>query len=309
MSDIQIAIPARDGLLQVSGADAATFLQGQLSNDIHAVSTEQGQLSSLNSARGRVLSVLRVYAIADGYLLAMPHTILADILQRLQRYVLRSKVTLKDVTLDYKHLGVWGEAAPGHLKSLGLMPEDTPFATGRSDGLLAMRLPGPAGRVELWIPSAQFAAFFRDHFDDCEPLGIDSWQALDIDAGLASLTPDTQDRFVAQSLGLDALGAIHFRKGCYTGQEVIARLHYLGKAKRGLYHARLDTETVPAAGTAIHAEDHNSAAGHVVNSARTGNGVQLLVVLPVDTSGSYTLGSDTDAPPLTAVTPVFPAND
>lgn len=308
MPEIQIAIPARDGLLHVGGPDAAAFLQGQLSNDIQTVSATRGQLSSLNSARGRVLAVLRVYAADDGFLLAMPHAILPDILVRLQRYVLRSKVTLEDVTLSYKHLGVWGREAPDCLRALALHPDDTPYATTRNDGLLAMRLPGATHRVELWIPAARFAAFFRDHFDTHEPLGLDSWQALDIDAGLASLTPATQDRFVAQSLGLDTLGAINFRKGCYTGQEVIARLHYLGKAKRGLYQARLDGETPPAAGTAIQTSERSDAAGHVVNSARTSDGVMLLAVLPTELPTHLTLASDADNGALAAVMPIFPQN-
>ena len=278
MSDYRLAIPARDGLIRVEGADATAFLQGQLSNDVAAVSETRGQPSSLNSPKGRVLAVLRVSRDTDGYWLAMPHSVISDVLPRLKRYVLRSRVSLDDATLGFKHLGLWGTGAEHRLQRLGLAAAAEDWATVRSHAGMAMRLPGAEPRFELWVPATQFAAFFREYFEDCEPLGLDAWTRREIAAGFPNIFPATQERFVAQTLGLDALGAINYRKGCYTGQEVIARSHYLGKLKRALYRLTLERGEVPAPGTEI-LDAEGASAGRLVAAAADDAGVAALAVL------------------------------
>ena len=201
--------------LLVSGADARTFLQGQLSADMDALTPARAMLASCNSAQGRVQAVLWLTERADGIALTLPAALTDRIAARLQKYVLRSKVKI---------------AA-------------SPAAT------------------ELVEPAA-----YRER----------DWRLAGIRAGLPQVYPETYETFVAQMLNLDLLGGIAFEKGCYTGQEIIARTHFRGAIKRRMFRFRCACPP-PAPGTRILAGEQH--AGDVVDAAATDGGCELLAVI------------------------------
>ncbi|MDX1454190.1 MAG: hypothetical protein R3217_01915 [Gammaproteobacteria bacterium] len=194
---------------RISGADAVTFLQGQLSNDVAALDPGEVQLTSFNSPKGRVLAIGRLARIGDDYLLGIDAGIAEAAAKRLAMFILRSKVTL----------------APEESISglVGFGDVDLPA----TDGCARFELPGPDGastRTEVFGPADELSMV------DCD-IDADRLAELDILCKLPRITPDNQDQHVAQHLDLEHLGAINFKKGCYTGQEVIARMHYLGRKK------------------------------------------------------------------------------
>jgi hypothetical protein len=203
------------GSLLVSGADARSFLQGQLSADIDALTPARALPASCNSAQGRVQAVLWLTERADGIALLLPASLTERIAARLRKYVLRSKVKIDE-----------SPAAPGIVE--------------------------PAAYRE------------RD------------WQLAGIRAGLSQVYPETYESFVAQMLNLDLLGGIAFEKGCYTGQEIIARTHFRGAIKRRMFRFRSEGPP-PAPGTRVLAGEQH--AGDVVDAAATSEGCELLAVV------------------------------
>jgi folate-binding protein YgfZ len=200
------------GVVRFRGADVRKFLQGQLSNDVQRVSADTLLRAALSNSQGRTLALIGLLA-ADGDILAlMPRDLIASISTLLKRYVLRSKVTLDDDSAAFR--------------IVGLMASDV-SAPGLSPGQLC-RYGLQADQRRLLLQPA--AAVPEVQFD----VARDTWRALDIAAGLPQVTGTLSGEFVAQMLNLDCIDAISFDKGCYTGQEVIARAHYRGRVKRRL---------------------------------------------------------------------------
>ena len=214
----------------VSGADAELFLQGQLSCDVRKLSDQRAQLCSYNSAKGRMLAVLSAWRTADGYLLETETELIEPLIKRLRMFVLRAKVSIEQQPLAI--LG-W----------LGALPEpwqadDLDFAVTRLDELQAIRWPSPAGpRYSISGPTAAVAQLCDAPMAPAAWGSTQQWRAADIASGLPTVFASTQDHFVAQMANLDHWGGLAFDKGCYTGQEVIARLHYRGAVKRRMFSA------------------------------------------------------------------------
>jgi folate-binding protein YgfZ len=273
-----IAVPLTQlGLLDVRGPDAAAFLQGQLSNDVRAVTLERAQLSSCNSPKGRMLAVLHVLrpGSADGgtrpegdaFLLEVHRGVLEAVLKRLRMYVLRSKVTLAEAG-GHALFGVAGPDAAAVLGALGLPAPEAPLACAWAGGVGVMRRLGAPPRYTVLAPAggdlgSRLAA-------RAAPGTTQDWQRLDIEAGVPTVYPQTQDRFVAQMCNLDTLGGISFDKGCYTGQEIIARVHYRGAVKRHMERRAL-AGPPPEPGTRLDT-------GEVVDAVSQGDGSLALIV-------------------------------
>lgn len=285
--------------LRASGADGDEFLQGQLSYDLRRLAAGRAQLAAYSSPKGRVLAVCRLRRSDDGSVLMDVSRQLAEpLLKRLRMFVLRAKVRL-DIEPELGGLGLAGDAAADSLRALGL---PLPTAAGEmtaTDALQILREPGARPRYALLGPEPALAALWPALAARAEPTGTDAWRLLDIDAGLPVVYPETQDHFVAQMLNLDQLGAISFDKGCYTGQEVIARLHYLGQLKRRLFRLRADTAALAAPGTPV-VDDGGANVGEVVDSAADGDGsLALTAVLQLGAASGALRLSDAGGAALT----------
>jgi tRNA-modifying protein YgfZ len=203
------------GTLLVSGVDARTFLQGQLSADVDALTPARAMLAACNSAQGRVQAVLWLVERSDGIALVLPASLTERIAARLRKYVLRSKVKI----------------------------DSSPAA------------------IDLTEPPA-----YRER----------DWRLAGIRAGLPQVYPETYETFVAQMLNLDLLGGVNFEKGCYTGQEIIARTHFRGAIKRRMLRFECACPPPPPGTRVLAGEQH---AGDVVDAAATSEGCELLAVI------------------------------
>ena len=216
-------------MLRIGGADAARFLQGQVSNDLTRLGPGRSLLAGYHTPQGRTIALLRLVARAEDELLALlPRELVTIVRERLARYVLRAKVTLTDVSAEWGISAVaaaqqLADGTPATLAPQALAP--TPGAcTRHAERWYVCIGAAPARWLEI-APADQTPG-------ESSPAAREQWRLLDVRAGLTQVYAATSEHFVAQMLNLDALDAIAFDKGCYTGQEVIARAHYRGRVKR-----------------------------------------------------------------------------
>ena len=256
--------------LSVSGEDARAFLQNQLSSDLGAVSTARGQLSAWHDPKGRVLAFLRVLPAPQGFFLVMHASVLEPVQRRLGMFVLRAKVTIE--TGPPVH-GMRADGFAALAAGGGLQAGEEPFSAVCSEGFSAMRMPGKSGWLVVGAPGAAGR----------NEAAATAWDYAEIEAGLPEVYAETSGQFVSQMLNLDHIGAVSFTKGCFPGQEIVARTHYLGRIKRRmrLFHAPGDP---PAAGDAL-----ADSAGTVVRAARGEADCAVLAIVPEDAPGPFAL--------------------
>lgn len=274
---------SRFTLLSFRGADAKDFLQGQLTCDVGQVTADRAQFGGYCTPKGRLLANFLLLATSEGYLMYLPADIAPGVAARLKKFVLRSKVTIEEAS-DWRALGVMGPNAVDVMQqALQLSPHE-PLGVARRASLAVVRLRGDTFLVIA--PAAEIDATWRQIARQAVPVGEACWSWAQIHAGMPWITAPTQDSFIPQMIGLDAIGGISFEKGCYTGQEIVARAHYLGEVKRGLRSG-----LTAARATAGDALNHDGqAAGTVLNAAPVpGEGFELLAVVSVQPGESGTL--------------------
>ncbi|MBK5518747.1 folate-binding protein YgfZ [Pseudomonas sp. TH10] len=280
---------SHEGVLAVRGADAGKFLQGQLTCNLNYLSDSRASLGARCTQKGRMQSSFRILLDADGVLLAMASDLLEPQLADLKKYAVFSKSKLTDESAAWVRFGLQqGDIA---LSSLGLdLPAETDSVV-RNEGLIAIRV--SPDRAELWAPADQADAI-KTKLTAALPEGeLNQWLLGQIRAGIGQVMPSTRELFIPQMLNLQAVGGVSFKKGCYTGQEIVARMQYLGKLKRRLYRLNLNTAELPEPGTQLFAPSHNSAIGEVVLAANAGQTIELLAVLQAEAAeaGDVHLGA------------------
>ncbi len=299
------------GLIRVCGADAETFLQGQLTNDIREVSDIHTQISSYCSQKGRMLASFRVMRIQETFYLQTLAERLPEILKRLRIFVLRSKVTLEDASDDLLRIGIAGEEAPRLLAERGLSAPERDDNLAISGELVLVRLPGPVPRFELLGPFPAASRAWDELSGQADPANRADWTLLDIQAGIPTIYNQTAEAFVPQMTNLQLIHGVSFHKGCYTGQEVVARMQHLGKLKRRMYLAEVATSTPPRPGDELYspASTSRQASGRVVDVAPLSEGCYaLLAVAEISAAedGEVRLGEQGPTLSLTAPPYGFP---
>ena len=289
------------GVIAARGADAETFMQGQFSNDVRLVTPEQSQMTAYCNPKGRMLAAMRLFQRGDRYLLSLPHSLLEPTLKRLRMFVLRSDVTLDDASDELARMGIAGPGAESLLgEQIPNLPGE-PDQVIQHDELTVIRINGVQPRFEIHGPAAPMQALWERFNDKARPVGYAAWSWLDIMAGVPMILPENLEAFVPQMVNLHSLGGISFKKGCYTGQEVVARMHYLGKLKRRMYRAHVDVDTPPAPGDALYGTggSEESAGKVVLAQPSPHGGVDLLAVLQISSveAGPIHLGNP-DGPEL-----------
>ena len=286
------------GLIRASGPDLRTFLQGQLTNDIKQVTPQVAQLSSYCSPKGRMLGSFRIFQRGEALYLQLPADRLEAILRRLRMFVLRSQVTLEDAGDELARLGLAGDCATDLLP---FVPAEEKGCMTR-DELTVIRLPGDRPRFEVLGPPAKLAGLWTNAAGRAEPTGPDFWGLMDIRAGIPNVREDTVEAFVPQMANLQIIGGVSFTKGCYTGQEVVARMQYLGKLKRRMYRARSDGPELPMPGTEVYSASSESGqgAGRIVDAVPAPEGgFEALVVLQISVADAGDIRlHDSDGPVL-----------
>ena len=270
------------GLLRVSGADAGTFLSGQLTQDVRDLDGTQHRLGAYCTAQGRMLAILRVFRRGQDYYALLPRALVATTLERLRRYVLRAKVTFESID-SLICLGIAGPGSTAHIEhALGHVPGEPGAATTQND-FTALRLPGPTPRFIVIGPLASQQNVWREWRHAATPVGTSVWDWYDIRAGLPTVLPQTVEAFVPQMANLDLVGGISLTKGCYPGQEIVARMHYLGRLKQRMYRAHVAHTTAPQPGEDVYAPmlRGQSAGTVVVAHANPEGGHELLAVIQI----------------------------
>jgi folate-binding protein YgfZ len=279
MSRSSSSVTALPGLslIRVDGPDAATFLQGQLTQDMQRAADGHTLLAACNTPQGRVVAVLRLRQTADGIWALTSNDVADTVVAHLRRYVLRAKVKIAmaaDATI--------------HASTRASQSESVPAAAGDAV-VFAWTL-----ERQVVVRPATAELVHQYQHDDA---GWSAWLAADIADGLPHVTADTSGHFVAQMLNLDVLDAISFKKGCYTGQEIIARTQNLGRIKRRLLRYRVESGDPPAP-LATLARDGTKVA-EVLQAARIPQGVELLAVVNLDARDrTLTLSDGREAVPL-----------
>jgi len=277
------------GTLHVSGEEAESFLQSMLSNDIGEVSSTHAQLSSLNTAKGRILATMLIWRESDSYLLQLPRELCEAIRKKLSMYVLRAKVKIGDVSDEVISLGLSGTDAQ---KILGKQFDKLPQATLdviHTDHGSVIKISDTRWQVNLTLQQAK--ALWEDFNTKILAVGSACWDWLNIRSGIPVILPQTQEQFVAQMVNFDLINGVNFKKGCYPGQEIVARTQYLGKLKRRMYLAHIDTGEPPQAGDELFSADmEGQASGMLINvaNAPTG-GYDVLAVVQITSHDTHSV--------------------
>ena len=277
------------GVIHVEGADAREFLHGQLTQDLLRLDAGRWTRAAWCSAKGRALAVFRVVPQDQGFDLLLPAALVEPVLTRLRLFVLRSRVELSDDTETRPAVGSSGAGAAALLRKLG---HEAPAAgcVRRAGDMSILGLDGSPPRFVLVGPTAQMIDAWQALVRDARPCGMAAWNLLEVINAEPAVLPQTQDRFVPQMLNLHWLDGVNFRKGCYPGQEVVARMQYLGQLKRRMFLASVERDGPVAPGEAIHAAGNSQSVGSVVNASPHPQGGQwLLAVLRIDAAESQAL--------------------
>lgn len=259
-------------LLKLSGEDAVTFLQGQVTNDIKLLTGGNSQFAGYCNPKGRLLALFLAYAHEGNLYLQLDGRLAEAIAKRLRMYVLRSKVVVEDISAETVRLGIAGKQAEQALGGLFAELPTAAHALVANDNGVLIRLPGPTPRFELIVDAARAEKIWDQLKSLLKPVGMHAWEWLEIQAGIPDIQPGAQEEFVPQMVNLDALGGISYKKGCYTGQEIVARTHYLGKVKRRTQLAHLTGDAQPKPGDDVLIEGADGAVGKIVRSAPSSAG-------------------------------------
>lgn len=278
------------GLLGCGGEDAQAFLHGQLSNDVKQITPERSEYAAYCSAKGRMLANFLLWQEDQTYYLQFARDLLPAIQKRLAMFVLRSKVKLHDASELRPILGLAGKAAAGALRELFPALPQKAHQVVRDPGrgtLIAL----PGERFQLIAEPESANALWDKLASTLTPAGSPCWEWLEISNGLPLITAATQEQFVPQMANMELIGAVNFQKGCYPGQEIIARTQYLGQLKRRMILAHVAGKTPPQAGDALFGSDLDAqASGMVVNAqAAPDGGYDLLAVVHTASVGQASL--------------------
>lgn len=260
------------GLLQASGSDARAFLHAQLTNDIEGLAADEARYAGWCSAKGRLLASFLVVPHRDEYLLQVSRDLAPAVAKRLSMFILRSKVRIGDASDAWSQFGLWGDGAEAALAELGLAPPAQQLAVARRENLLAVHV--SAQRYLLLAPVAERARLGALSGASDES----GWTLEEVRSGRPLITQATQDQFVPQMVNYERFGAVDFQKGCYPGQEIIARAQYRGQVKRRMVRVRTPVPLRP--GQDLYSDDlPGQASGTVVNAA----GDEALAVVQIAT--------------------------
>ena len=239
------------GLILVNGDDAESFLQNQLSNDISHIDETRFQLSSYSTAKGRMLGIFQVVRISNGFILITPRSMVETLLQRLQMFVVQAKVTLADASGHFSRFALQTDITAVTENPLLAQQE---AAVIQNDSLISLQLSSLNHQkryLVLGLSLDEAKSLWNEFQQYLSVSTFEAWRLSQIKSGIPTIYPQTSEEFVLQMANLDLLEAVSFKKGCYPGQEIVARMHYLGKLKRRLFLTSFKTDKCPLPGDDI----------------------------------------------------------
>jgi hypothetical protein len=270
------------GLIEVKGEEAGKFLGSMLTGDVRLVSETLGQFTSWCDGKGRIQATFWLFLRDGAYYLLLPEELLPGVIARLKMFLLRTKAAITDASGTLARIGLSGA---GIAETLGsALPEQRGGTAVAGDCTLIALGSEPRPRwLAVGTPPA-VSALWEKLAAAARPAGAGAWALLDILAGIPYVATGTAGEFIPQMLDLEALGGLSYKKGCYPGQEVIARLHYRGQLKRKAFLAYADCPEVPAPGTRLYRPGFDESVGLVVSAAKDGreHRIALLAVAVIE---------------------------
>lgn len=274
------------GLLRVEGPDAGRFLQGYATADVTRLAPDRAAPSALCTREGRTLATFRIWGAPEALSMRLHRALIVPVRDLLARYIVFSRADLVEPGDDVVGLGLVGAgAADATALICGSAPEDNAVLTvdGEHGPITALRCRGDNERIELWLDVRDAPAVWDRLAEQCRPVPYSRWVSHRIRAGYVELSPRTAGEYIPHALNLQALGSISFDKGCYLGQEVVARMQYLGRIKKRLYRFTLDGSGCPDLGTPVTRDDaEGKEVGEVVAAAFDTDHCELMAVIRVD---------------------------
>ena len=273
------------GLIAFSGEDTATYLQGQLTNDVRKLATGAAQYSGFCSPKGRLLASFLLWNQDGATYMQLAGDLQEAIQKRLSMFILRSKVKARDARAEVVRIGVAGKHATQLIEAaLGVLPP-TDMGVVHTPAGSVIRL--AAERYQIITTPESAAALSETLSRDASQIDYPIWQWLEIRAGIPTILPATQEQFVPQMVNFDLTNSVNFQKGCYTGQEIVARTQYLGKLKRRMYLVHSDSPAAP--GDELYSADmEGQASGMIVNAQPApSGGWDALAVIQISSADTY----------------------
>lgn len=275
------------GVIAFSGVDTATFLQGQLTNDVRALHADSAQWNGYCNPKGRLLGNFLVWRQGDDTCLQMSGDIVPGVQKRLAMFIMRAKVKARDASDETVRLVVAGAAAQAAVQAaMGVLPAAA-MTTAIGESGLVVRIGND--KFVLSVAPETAPAVWQALAGHATPVGAPVWDWLRLNAGIPMIVAATQEQFVPQMVNLEAIGGVSFQKGCYPGQEIVARSQYLGKMKRRMFLAHVDAAAAP--GDSLYSADvPGQATGTVVNAAPAPDGgFDILAVAQIESARTQTL--------------------
>ncbi len=255
------------GLLRAEGADARAFLHAQLTVDVEQLAADRARRAGWCSAKGRLLATFLLVPAGDGFLLQLSRDLAAPVAKRLAMFILRAKVKVSNVTESWPQYGIWGDDAGAGLEALGLSAPEDDLGVTQSNGRIAVRI---GAKRFLMLGGADVVA----------DAGEQDWTLEEIRSGRPTVTQATQDQLVPQMANFELIGGVDFRKGCYPGQEIVARAQYRGAVKRRLYRLRSPVPLTP--GQELFSDDLPGQASGTVMNAAAGEALAVLTIASIE---------------------------
>jgi hypothetical protein len=258
-------------VIRCYGADAQTFLHNQLSCDVAGLAPGKSTYGSYCTPKGRMLASFLLWHTEQGFFMQLPFSLREPIQKQLSKFILRSKVKVADASGDWKLIGVAGQDARALVqRAVGQAPNAVHEVAQTADAMV-IRLPGE--RFEIVAARDQAPRNLEALSSGAKKADPEQWEWLDIRAGIPTIMPATQEAFVPQMVNLDLIGGVSFEKGCYPGQEIVARMHYRGTLKQRMYLANIAADERPQPGEKLYSPDFGEqACGTIVNAARSPEG-------------------------------------
>lgn len=266
-------------LLLVKGPDAGKFLQGQVTCDVKELNEPVTRFGAQCNPKGRILLSFRALQMNNETIaLRLPASMMESAQKTLGKYIVFSKAKLQDGGNDFVLFGLFGDSAAAVASTFFQQLPTTYEGWIEKDGSYLIQL--AANRFECWVATATVDSFLDAIEKQTQKVSADEWQLLDIAAGIGEVYPESYELFTPQELNYQLVNGINFRKGCYTGQEIVARLHYRGKLKRHMYRFEYKNDQIPPPGTTIINSLSGQNAGTVVMAAPNQEGkIELLASL------------------------------
>jgi folate-binding protein YgfZ len=286
------------GVLAVSGVDATAFLQAQLTSDVAQLAPDAMRLNGYCTAKGRLLATFHQWRSGDEVLLRLPREILPAIQKRLSMFVLRAKARIVDASEQWTTHGLLGPGVAALAEREEVALPSAPWSGALTGDLRIDRVPGSVRLPDRFILTARSSDALPAWCADLPRAAASTWWWSEIDAAVPTVFAATQERFVPQMINFEVLGGVSFKKGCYPGQEVVARSQYLGKLRRRMQRGHVDVAGI-ATGDDVYHSDGAQPVGTVVMAAPApGGGTDLLFEVPTDRldTGTLKVGSPDGAP-------------